>query len=320
MRVVVIGGSGHIGTYLVPRLVEAGYEVVSVSRGQREAYQSHGAWSHVQKLVMDRAEGEKTGGFGKSIVGLKPDVVVDLICFKLDSARHLVEALKGRVQHYLCAGTIWVHGAAVKVPATEDQPRRPFGEYGIEKANIEAYLLREARFAGFPATVLHPGHITGPGWVCINPAGNFDPKVYEELARGDDVALPNLGMETVHHVHADDVAQGFMKAIFSWRTSVGENFHVVSPEALTLRGFAESVAAWFGKPANLRYLPWEEWKKTVRDPSYARSTWDHIAHSDNYSIEKARRLIGYQPRYSTLEAVHECVQWLIEHKVIDVSR
>jgi nucleoside-diphosphate-sugar epimerase len=89
--------------------------------------------------------------------------------------------------------------------------------------------------------------------------------------------------------------------------------------ARTLRGFAESVAGWFGKPANLRYLPWEEWKKTVRDPGYARSTWDHIAHSDNYSIEKARRLIGYEPRYSTLEAVRECVQWLIEHKVIDVS-
>ena len=29
MRVVIIGGSGHVGTYLVPRLVEAGHEVVN---------------------------------------------------------------------------------------------------------------------------------------------------------------------------------------------------------------------------------------------------------------------------------------------------
>ena len=36
MRVVVIGGSGHVGTYLIPRLVAAGHEVVNVSRGQRD--------------------------------------------------------------------------------------------------------------------------------------------------------------------------------------------------------------------------------------------------------------------------------------------
>ena len=36
-RVVIIGGSGHVGTYLVPRLVEAGHEVICVSRGCCEA-------------------------------------------------------------------------------------------------------------------------------------------------------------------------------------------------------------------------------------------------------------------------------------------
>ena len=38
MRVAVIGGTGHIGTYLVPRLVEAGHQVVSISRSLREPY------------------------------------------------------------------------------------------------------------------------------------------------------------------------------------------------------------------------------------------------------------------------------------------
>ena len=59
-RVVVIGGSGHIGTYLVPRLVSAGFEVVSVSRGQRPPYQSHGAWKFVRTVTLDReASGER---------------------------------------------------------------------------------------------------------------------------------------------------------------------------------------------------------------------------------------------------------------------
>ena len=43
-RAVIVGGSGHVGTYLVPRLVEAGFDVINVTRGKREPYQPHAAW------------------------------------------------------------------------------------------------------------------------------------------------------------------------------------------------------------------------------------------------------------------------------------
>ena len=318
MRVVIIGGSGHVGTYLVPRLVEAGHEVVAISRGQREPYQSHAAWASVEQVTADREAEEKEGVFGQRVADLKPDVVIDMICFTLDSAKHLVDALRGQVQHFLHCGTIWIHGPSVQVPTTEEQPRRPFGEYGIQKAAIEVYLLNEARRNGFPATALHPGHIVGPGWAPLNPAGHFNPDVFSRLAQGQEVALPNFGMETVHHVHADDVAQAFMQAIANWSNAVGESFHVVSPAAVTLRGYAEAMAAWFGQPANLQYLPWDEWRKTVSEEEAPR-TWDHIAHSPNCSIAKAQRLIQYQPRYGSLQAVYESVNWLIAHNQVSVE-
>jgi nucleoside-diphosphate-sugar epimerase len=317
MRIVVIGGTGHIGTYLVPRLVAKGHDVIVMSRARRQPYQPHGAWASVEQVVVDREAEEAAGTFGSRVRELRPDVVIDLICFRLESARHLVEALRGQVQHFLSCGTIWVHGPSVEVPTTEAQPRRPFGEYGIQKAAIEAYLLEEARRNGFPATVLHPGHIVGPGWAPLNPAGHFNPQVFVTLARGQELCLPNLGMETVHHVHADDVAQAFEQAIAHWRTAVGESFHVVSPAALTLRGYAEAVAGWFGQPARLRFLPWEVWRTTV-SAEEAAATWDHIAHSPNCSIAKAQRLLDYHPRYSSLQAIHESVLWLIEHRVIEV--
>jgi nucleoside-diphosphate-sugar epimerase len=205
----------------------------------------------------------------------------------------------------------------VQVPTTEEQPRHPFGEYGIQKAAIEAYLLDEARRSGFPATVLMPGHIVGPGWNPLNPAGHFNPQVFAQLAHGQELTLPNLGMETVHHVHADDVAQAFVQAMANWSCAVGENFHVVSPAALTLRGYAEAVGAWFNQPVHLRFLPWEEWRKTVSEEE-AQATWDHIAHSPNCSIAKAQRLLDYRPRYSSLQAVHEAVHWLIERETVRV--
>lgn len=318
MRVVVVGGTGHIGTYLIPRLVALGRQVICVSRGQREPYQTHPAWQAVQQIIIDRENEEAQGNFGEKLLQLQPDVVVDLICFTLDSARHLVEALRGRVQHFLHCGTIWVHGPSVEVPTTETQPRRPFDDYGIQKAAIEAYLLEEARRNGFPATILHPGHIVGPGWIPLNPAGHFNPEVFSQLARGEELALPNLGLETVHHVHADDVAQAFVQSMANWGNAVGESFHVVSPAAVTLRGYAETVAAWFGKKAQLRFVPWEEWR-VDRTEEEARDTWSHIAHSPNCSIAKAQRFLNYQPRYTSFQAIYESVNWLVKQDIVKVK-
>ena len=129
-------------------------------------------------MTLDRDVEESAGSFGGHIAGLDPDVVIDLTCFTLESARTLVEALRGRTGHLLHCGTIWVHGPSIQVPTTEDEPRHPFGEYGIRKAAIEAYLLQQARDERFPVTLLHPGHIVGPGWVPLNPAGNFNPEVF----------------------------------------------------------------------------------------------------------------------------------------------
>jgi nucleoside-diphosphate-sugar epimerase len=315
MRVVIIGGTGHVGTYLVPRLVELGHTVVSISRKRREPYLPHAAWTCVEQVQLDREPEEEAGAFGSRIASLRGDVVIDMICFNPRSASHLVGALSGRVQLFLHCGTMWVHGYSVQVPVTEDAPRRPFGEYGIGKAAIESYLLDEARRNRFPAAVLHPGHIVGRGWPPLNPAGHFNPRVFTDIAHGRPLTLPNFGLETVHHVHADDVAQAFIRALTCWSQAVGESFHVVSGAALTLRGYAEAMYRWFGCEPNLAFLPWEQWKKTVSEDE-AAATWDHIAHSPNGSTEKARRLLGYSPRYTSLEAVQESVEWLIAHGIV----
>ncbi len=312
MRVVIIGGTGHIGTYLSPRLVEAGHSVQCVSRGQSKPYRDHGAWKQISIVELDREAEEARGNFGERIARLEPDAVIDLTCYTPESATLLVEALRGRVQHFLHCGTVWVHGPSVQVPTTEEEPRRPFGEYGCHKATIENYLLDQARRRNFPATVLHPGHIVGVGWAPLNPAGNFNPQVFSDLATGKEVLLANIGLETVHHVHADDVAQGFMRALARRSTALGESFHVVSPQAVTLCGYAERMAVWFGQKPNLKFLPWEEFRKSVSEKD-AEKTWDHIAHSPCCSIQKARTLLGYQPRYSSLEAVQESVTWLMEN-------
>ena len=319
MKTVVIGATGHIGTYLVPRLLAMGHDVVAVSRGTREPYQGGEGWSNVERVTADRAALEKQGSFGALIADMSPDVVVDLICFTEESAQHLVGALSGKVQHFLHCGTIWVHGPSEVVPTDESAPRRPYGDYGVWKAAIEAMLLGRSRRDGFPATVVHPGHIVGPGWPPINPAGHLGLQVFEALANGDRLALPERGQGCLHHVHADDVAQVFERAICRPAASVGEAFHAVSPGAVTLYGYARAVASWFGLEADLALAPWEEWCTTVSDDE-ARLTEDHIARSPNASIRKGRELLGYEPRYTSLQAVREALAWMIRSGKVKAPR
>jgi nucleoside-diphosphate-sugar epimerase len=312
MQVAIIGGTGHIGSYLTPMLYEAGHTVTCVCRNQRRPYREHPCWEAIGYLHLDRTEEEQAGRFGQRIADLGAEAVIDLTCYTPASAQQLVEALRGRVQHLLHCGTIWVHGPSSVVPTTEETPRTAFGDYGIGKMMIEKWLLEQAREHAFPVTILHLGHIVGPGWSPLNPQGNFNNAVFTALRTGEELRLPNFGMETVHHVHAEDVAQGFFRALQNRSAALGQSFHVASPAAVTLRGYAEAMAAWFGRPARLQFLPWEEWKQGVTAKD-AATTEDHIRHSPNCSIEKARRLLGYEPRHTSLAAVQESVTWLMEH-------
>ena len=86
-RVLVIGATGHVGTYLVPRLVLAGHEVVALSRGKREPYRSAPEWRSVRRVAVDREAEDAAGTFGDRIAELRPDAVVDLLCFTAPSAQ-----------------------------------------------------------------------------------------------------------------------------------------------------------------------------------------------------------------------------------------
>ena len=69
MRIVVIGATGHVGGYLVPRLVRAGHEVVAVSRGQREPYRADEAWASVQRIDLDREAEDAAASGGDQLGG-----------------------------------------------------------------------------------------------------------------------------------------------------------------------------------------------------------------------------------------------------------
>ncbi|GGC81634.1 hypothetical protein GCM10011512_05440 [Tersicoccus solisilvae] len=319
MRIAVIGGTGHIGTFLVPRLVRAGHDVVSLSRGSRAPYADAPEWSDVEQVVADREAEERDGAFGDRIAGLHADVVVDLVCFTLESATTVVERLRGNVGHLVHCGSIWRAGVSHVLPVTEENATPPLGEYGIEKDRIARMLKQETAAGGLVTTSLHPGHISGPGWAPIGPTGNLDPAVWRTLSAGEPLRVPGLGAETMHHVHADDVAQAFELAVTHRDAAAGEDFSVVAPDAFSVRGYAEAAASWFGQQARLESVGWDEFRAGLSEQD-GRTSWEHLVRSHVFSIEKARRLLGYAPRYTVGETTLAAVRWLIEHGQIEVTQ
>ena len=82
MRVAVIGAAGHIGTYLIPMLVDNGYETIAVTRTLSPPYEDAPAWHKVCLLYTSHKTDNRTvmpvpGPAGEKTVPDKPPVHPD---------------------------------------------------------------------------------------------------------------------------------------------------------------------------------------------------------------------------------------------------
>lgn len=307
MRVAIIGGTGHIGSYLVPQLAQAGHDVVCVARGHSAPYFVDPAWLRVEHCHADRDAQEKAGTFGALVAGLKADAVIDLVCFTPDSARHLLQALQGSGTHLLHCGSAWVYGPRTGPLHDETSARAPYGVYAEWKAQIEALLLAQDAVA---ATVIHPGQIAGRHWWPVTPAGNLNPAVFAQLARGEPLALPT-GPEgcdaTLHFAHAADIADVFIRALDSRAIAAGHAFNVASPEPVALRVYAQAVARLFGRQWQPATGDW----RAYYSPMEVQFADYFVNYNTGCASAKAERLLGWHAAWDGLAAACEGIAHLL---------
>ncbi len=315
MKAIVIGASGHIGSYMVPELVKKGYEVVAITRGGRVPYTiDKPEWKKVKFKNADRNELEKEGQFGTFVMSFKPDVICDLICYTIPQAMEIAQAAMayGNVKHFIQIGSIWAYGKCVYRPYLESYPRRPQDEYGRGKAQIEEYLCGLTKLNKLSCTVIHPGHISGEGWMPINPQGNLDMKVFEDMAAGREVMLPDNGLATLNHVHSYDIASLTLACLDNFSASAGEAFTSVCKASMTLEGYAEEVYKKFGKEPKIKFVPFEDLKTRI-ESEQADITYDHISKSLTCSMEKAFRHLGFVPKYDSIATISESLDWFVRN-------
>src|SRR5690242_11590912 len=106
MRVLVIGGTGVIGTGIVQALLARGADVSVYSRGVRGGSRSPG----VTQLTGDRRD---AAAFEHQFADMRFDVIVDLLCFSRADVESTVSAFGGRCQQILFCSTVCVYGDRV---------------------------------------------------------------------------------------------------------------------------------------------------------------------------------------------------------------
>lgn len=303
-KILVIGASGHAGSYLVPELVKDGYEVVAVMRGNRVPYGfDKKIWDKVQIINKDR----NTIIESDFLDEINADVICDLIAFDLESVKKLTAKIHNDA-FYVLLGSIWMYEDKLYLPVDENHPKTAVQDYGKAKCEIENYLFDLSRKGLLRTTVIHPGHISAKEWQPINPQGNLDEKIFDKIKNGEEIVLPYQGLETLQHIHSYDLARIVIACIEKQTVSNGQAFLAVAERALSLRMICLELYKFYKKQPDIRYLDWDDFVKEIGEEQ-ANVTLDHIEHSPYCSVEKAKKLLGVDLKYSIMDIYYEYIKY-----------
>ena len=302
MKTLVIGASGHVGSYLVKELVNRGHEVIAVMRGNRQPYgYEESVWNKVQTVHMSREDLYQTDFIEKT----DAEVICDLIAFDLDGVKKIVAKIQNDA-FYVQIGSIWMYENKKYVPVDENHPKNAQQEYGKQKGLIENYLFEKAAKGELRATVVHPGHVSGKEWQPINPQGNLDFSVFEKIRDGKEIVLPYDGLGMLQHIHSADLANIILACMEKQDVASGQAFIAVAEKAMTLRAITENLYRHFGHAPNIRYLEWNAFTEAVGEQN-ALVTLDHISHSPCCTPMKAQTLLGVEIKYSIMDIFYEYI-------------
>ena len=158
MKVLVMGGTRFNGLSLVHELVRHGHEVTTFNRGVSEAALPNG----VRRLYGDRTDRSALFDMMKRE---DFDVVQDISGYTREDVQPLFDAFKGRIGHYIFAGSTVIYADTKVLPIRETHPvdlGPKQGDYGKNKVDVERWLFSEHRQNGFPATVMSFSMVFGP--------------------------------------------------------------------------------------------------------------------------------------------------------------
>lgn len=317
--VLITGGLGFLGGHLSSRLLSAGEQVRILARPHTQ--NGHSPSSSREIVSGDIRDAEAVD---RAVQGT--EVVIHLVsnfrkggsdekeafAVNVEGTRNVLAACtRHGVRQLIHCSTIGVHGSVLEVPANENTPFNPLDLYQETKLQAEQEVWRHHRETGLPVTVIRPISIFGPG-------DRRMLKLFRMIQRRRFVMVGD-GAALFQPAYIDDVVDGFLLSLRNEK-AMGEAFVIGGEEYVPLRELVSIIASELGvAPPRLR-LPLRPVLTLAElcekcfvplgiEPPLHRRRVSFFQNNRAFSVNKARRLLGFQPRMPLRDALRATIGW-----------
>ncbi|MFO0928115.1 MAG: NAD-dependent epimerase/dehydratase family protein [Gemmataceae bacterium] len=236
----------------------------------------------------------------------------------VDGLRALLDACRGRpLSRFVHISSLGVYAARDHHGTTEDEPlpARHIDGYTQSKVEAERLALEVAAQHGLPLVVLRPGFIYGPRDRTVVP------RLVENLRNGV-VRYLGSGNQALNTIYVGNLVEAALLAAEKDGV-IGRVYNLTDGERVSKRQFIDGIADGVGVPRPTSSVPlWvariaatlmEGFARAIGDPNPPRLTQGRLKFLGlnlDFSIDRARRELGYVPRTTFAEGLEQTVHWL----------
>lgn len=317
MKVGITGGAGYIGSKLAMRLREEGHEVKIIDNF---SYTSREALKGLEDIDVEIIEGDILEGedLGRFLDGVG-------FIYHLASISNIAECSKdiGKswrlnvLSTYLIMDKIKdnktvlgfffpsaiaaIYGEPEYNPVDEKHPVNVIHDYGVLKRSSELFCQSYWRRYGVPTVIGRQSNVYGP-----SPRMKFDSVVHifiKNVIQGNNITIFGSGEQKRNFIFIDDLVDAYYRVLERAREGrdiFGEIYNIAGAEA-QIKEVAEKVTE-LGRSAlgNDAKVDYKEGRKEA------------LSVDLKVSIEKAKKDLGYQPKYSLDEGLKITFDYVYE--------
>lgn len=313
---LISGGAGFLGINLARYLLARGHRVRSLDIAPFDYPEQTRIEVHTGD-IRDRVAVER------AIEGV--DVVVhtaaalplykpaDIFSTDIDGTRNVIEAAyRHKVERFIHISTTAVYGIPDHHPLLETDRVDGVGPYGEAKVQAEQ-ICAEYRAQGLCVPIIRPKSFIGPERLGIFAM------LYDWAKDGKHFPLPGSGKNRYQLLDVEDLCEAIFRCATLDRALVNDTFNIGAKQFTTIKQDFQAVldAAGFGKcivtfPAAPMTFALAVLERLKLSPVY-KWAYGTITEDSFVAVDKAERVLGFEPKYSNQDALVRNYRWYVEH-------
>ncbi len=315
-RCLVTGGAGFLGINLVRYLLERGHEVVSLDLEPFD-YPERDRITVVDGDIRDRAAVDRALEGCDMVVHCAAALPLykpaDIFSTDIDGTRTVLQAaLDAGVARAVHVSSTAVYGIPDHHPLLETDRLHGVGPYGEAKVKAEE-VCDEFRAQGMTVPIIRPKSFIGPERLGVFAL------FYDWAKDGHGFPMIGSGDNRYQLCDVEDVCQGIYLSATGPADKVDDVFNIGAREFTTMKedyqavldeaGFGKKISGFPAGPViwTLRIL-----EAMKLSPLY-KWVYETASEDSFVSIEKAERVLGFDPKYSNKDALVRNYRWYLEH-------